>query len=365
MIAVRNDMSFTSQHNVKRKILLILKVLKSLQKPAGSVVIAKHLKERGVELSERAVRYHLKLTDERGLTQLVRGRDGRIITDKGLREIQSALVVDKVGLAISRIEQLAYRTSINLDDLSGSVPVNISFFAEDQFQDALQIMSPVFESGLCVSKLVAVAEGGQYIGDVMVPHGSIGLATVCSIVVNGALLKAGIPMDSRFGGILQLQDHEPVRFTEMIHYNGCSLDPSEIFIKARMTSVREVTDTGNGEILANFREIPAICQFLAEDIIQKLKHAGFNGVFVTGDISLPVCEITVDLNKIGIILLGGLNPVAAAAEAGIEADNHSMSSIIEYRKLVDYKVVLNEIREIASPSCSTKDKNTNLYKVLR
>ena len=70
-------------------------------------------------------------------------------------------------------------------------------------------MSPVFESGLCVSDLVAVAEEGQYIGDVLVPHGHIGLATACSIVINGALLKAGIPMDSRFGGLLQIENHEP------------------------------------------------------------------------------------------------------------------------------------------------------------
>jgi repressor of nif and glnA expression len=65
----------------------------------------------------------------------------------------------------------------------------------------------------------------------------VGLATVCSIVTNGVLLKAGIPIDSRFGGILQVQNDKPVRFTEIIHYDGSSLDPSEIFIKARMTAI--------------------------------------------------------------------------------------------------------------------------------
>ena len=358
-------MSFTSQHNVKRKILLILKVLNSLQKPAGSVVIAKLLKERGVELSERAVRYHLKLTDEQGLTQLVRGRDGRIITEKGLHEIQSALVVDKVGLSISRIEQLAYRTSVDLENLNGLVPVNISFFSEDTFPDAVRSMSPIFENGFCVSNLIAVAGGGQYLGDVLVPEGNIGLATVCSIVVNGALLKAGIPMDSRFGGILQLQNHKPVRFTEMIYYNGSSLDPSEIFIKARMTSVRDAATTGDGEILANFREIPAICQPLAERIVQNLRNAGFNGVLVTGNVSENICEISIDLNRIGIILVGGLNPVAAAAEAGIEVENRSMSSVIEYRKLVSYREALNEIRKIPARGYSDNGKNKKSSQVLQ
>ena len=319
--------------------LFILKVLSGLQKPAGSVVIAKHLKEQGIDLSERAVRYHLRLTDERGLTELVTGRDGRIITNKGLKEIEKALVSDKVGFAISRIEHLAYRTNFNLDTRSGEIPVNISFFPRDKFKEAFEIMSPVFEKGLCVSKLIAVAKAGQKLGDITVPENRIGLASVCSIVVNGALLKAGIPMDSRFGGILQLQNHQPVRFTQVIYYNGSSLDPSEIFIKARMTSVKESAITGSGEILANFREIPAMCEPVTRRIVDNLKQAELNGVLAIGEVSEPLCEITVDVNKIGIILIGGLNPVAAAAEAGIEAENHSMCTVLEYKNLVDYREV--------------------------
>ncbi len=337
-------MSFITQHNVERKILSILKVLSTLQKPAGSVSIAKHLKERGIDLSERAIRYHLRLTDERGFTQLISERDGRVITEKGLHEIQSALVNDKVGLAISRIEQLAFRTNLDLEKLSGKVPVNVSLFPEEKFPEALKEMSPVFEKGLCVSRLVHTVAGGESIGDILVPDGMVGLASVCSIVINGALLKAGIPMDSRFGGLLQLHNHKAVRFTEMIHYNGSSLDPSEIFIKARMTAVKEAVLSGDGEILANFREIPAICQPVAENVINGLKRAGILGVLLVGNVSEPVCEISIDLNKIGIILLGGLNPVAAAAEAGIEAENHSMSTVIDFRLLKPFEEVLTKFR---------------------
>lgn len=336
-------MSFTSQPNVERKILSILKVLSGLQKPAGSVIIAKHLKEHGVDLSERAVRYHLRLTDERGLTQLVRDRDGRTITDKGLREIDSAMVNDKVGFAISRIEQLAFRTNFDLENQSGAVPVNLSFFPKDKFFEAFKIMAPIFEKGYCVSNLVKIAVPGEWLGSQLVSPGYLGLATVCSIITNGALLKAGVPMDSRFGGILQLQDYKPVRFTEIINYHGCSLDPSEIFIKARMTSVRETARSGSGEILANFREIPSICQPIAYNVISGLRRARMDGVLSVGNTSQAVCEVNVDLNKIGIVLVGGLNPVAAAAEAGIEAENHSMSTLVDYRVLKDYKEALNEI----------------------
>ena len=91
---------------VERKALSILKILSDNPEPLGATVLARHLKDCGIDLSDRAVRYHLKLMDERGLTELV-GRDGRAITPRGLEEIKNALVRDKVGFAISRIELLA------------------------------------------------------------------------------------------------------------------------------------------------------------------------------------------------------------------------------------------------------------------
>ena len=324
---------------VERKVLSILKILSDSKEPLGARVIARRLKDHGVELGERAVRYHLQLMDGQGLTQNI-GRDGRLITESGIDELKSALVRDKVGFAISRIELLAFRTTFNWENRTGSVPVNISFFPKEKFAQALQAMRPAFANGLCVSDLVAVAAEGESLGEVTVPDGKIGLASVCSIVVNGSLLKAGVPIDSRFGGILQVRNHQPLRFVELIHYSGSSLDPSEVFIRARMTSVREVTTSGSGKILANFREIPALCRPIAEEVTAKLREAGLGGLLLMGNTSEAVCEIPVELNRIGIILLGGLNPVAAAEEAGIEAESHAMSTVIDYQNLVKFLEVV-------------------------
>ena len=323
--------------DVERKVFSILKVLSDdCQEPRGARVIAHRLKDYGVELGERAVRYHLKLMDERGLTRLV-GRAGRLLTEQGEEELGSALVKDKVGLAISKIELLAFRTDFDYEKRCGRIPVNVSFFPEEEFEKALQAMKPAFKEGLCVSKLVAVASEGERLGEFIVPDRSIGLATVCSIAINGVLLKAGVPMDSRFGGILQMRNHNPFRFVELIHYGGSSLDPSEVFIRARMTSVKEAAKRGNGKILANFREIPALCRGIAEEVVANLQEAGLGGLLVMGNTSEPVCEIPVELNRIGMILLGGLNPVAAAEEAGIEAENHAMSTVMEYRDLIKFE----------------------------
>jgi repressor of nif and glnA expression len=331
-------MGFETQ-DVERKVIAILRVLNDSQEPMGGKVIAQRLKGCGIELGERAVRYHLKLMDGRGLTRLVGRRDGRVLTGRGIEEVKSALVKDKVGFAISKIELLAFRTNFDHEKRCGLIPVNVSFFPNDKFSRALQAMKPAYEVGFCVSDLVAMASAGERLGELVVPEGNIGLATVCSIVINGCLLKAGVPMDSRFGGILQVQNHKPLRFSEIIYYTGCSLDPSEIFIRAKMTSVGEAARRGQGRVLANFREIPAVCRPIAEEVITRLREAGLGGLLLLGNTSEAVCEIPVELNKIGMILLGGLNPVAAAEEAGIEAENHAMSTVMEYQDLIKFKEV--------------------------
>lgn len=334
-------MSFEN-HDTERKKFHILKILGGSKGPLGSRVIADRLQDIGIRLEERTVRYHLRLMDEKGLTRMVRHRDGRIITEYGLAELKRALVSDKVGLAMSRIETLAFGTDFDPDTLTGSIPVNISFFPRASFRKALGVMKSVFQAELCVSDRVLVADEGERMGDLVVPEGMTGFATVCSIAINGALLKASVPVNSKFGGVLQMHNHQPLRFIELIHYSGSSMDPSEIFIRARMTTVNQVKETGSGEILANFREVPAVCQQLTAEIARKLEKAGIGGIILMGDISEPVCEIPVDVNRVGVVLIGGLNPVAATHEAGIESESQAMSTLIEYNSLVKFSEVCDE-----------------------
>jgi repressor of nif and glnA expression len=121
---------------------------------------------------------------------------------------------------------------------------------------------------------------------------------------------------------------------ELIQYSGSSLDPSEIYIASKMTSVGQVVRKGQGKILANFREIPAICQPEAKRVVAGLKEADLGGVLLLGEVSKSVCEVPVELNKVGMILTGGLNPVAAAVESGIQVENHAMSTVMEYQDLI-------------------------------
>ncbi len=334
-------MSFEN-HAIEQKKFYILKALGDSEKPLGSRAIATQLQKFGIRLDESAVRYHLRLMDEKGLTGMIRHRDGRIITEYGRTELKRALVSDKVGLAMSRIETLAFGTDFDPDTLTGSLPVNISFFHRTDFKKALGVMNSVFQAGFSVSDRVLAADEGERMGELIVPPGMVGFATVCSIAINGALLKAGVPVNSKFGGVLQMRNHRPLRFVELIYYTGSSMDPSEIFIRAGMTKVSQVHETGDGEILANFREIPAVCQTLTSEIASKLEKAGIGGIILMGDVSKPVCEIPVDVNRVGVVLIGGLNPVAAAREAGIESESHAMSTLVTYDSLVKFSEVYSK-----------------------
>jgi HTH-type transcriptional regulator, global nitrogen regulator NrpRI len=318
--------------DTERKIVSILRILSRHSEPLGSITIARDLERQGVFLSERAVRYHLRIMDERGYTQPL-GRDGRMITSLGLKEVKEALAPEQLGLIREKLEMLAYQTTFDPRKRTGQVPINTSLIDKDKFKAAKSAMKECCKAGICVSDLVATASEHETLGSVIVPSGRIGFATICSVALNGVLLKAGIPTDYKFGGILEVRDFKPRRFVAVIEYSGTSLDPSEQFIRAKMTSVREVIKTGSGKVIGVFRTIPAPARKDVEDKIAMLKEAGIDGAFAMGNISEPLCQILVGLNQFGVIQLGGLNPLAAAVESGVEIENIAESGLIDFQQL--------------------------------
>ena len=318
--------------DAESKLISILKILSESSEPLGSITIARRLEGEGVFLSERAVRYHLRIADERGYTQPV-GRDGRMITTEGRQEVKEALAPQQLGFVREKLELLAYQTTFDPEKRTGQLPINTSLIGEDKFKKAVSAMKDTFRARICVSDLVATASEGEKLGSVVVPSGQVGLATVCSAAVNGVLLKAGVPTEFRFGGVLEVRNSKLRRFVAIIDYAGTSLDPSEQFIRARMTSVGEASRTGNGKILGVFRTIPAPAREVLKEKVAFLKEAGIDGIYALGNISEPLCQIPVALNRIGVVQLGGLNPVAAAVEAGIEIENVAESGLINFEQL--------------------------------
>lgn len=317
----------------------ILTVLDKQSDIIGSKEISKHLKLHGVDLTERTVRYHLKILDERGLTKVF-GKEGRRITQKGCEELAQSHIPEKVGFVISRMETLSYMTSFDIDKQEGDIILNVSYIHKKDLKNAIKVMKPVYKSSYIMSDKLVIAEEGEQIGEVIVPEGKIGLGTVCSVTINGIFLKAGIPLASKFGGVIQIEDSLPSRFTALISYEGSSLDPLEIFIRSKMTNVIHAVKKHSGRILASFREVPVVGVEEAKSIAEKMADTGIGGILLIGNPNQPLLEMPVGIDKAGMIVVGGLNPVAALEEAGIPTESKAMSTLYEYSKLISFKDAL-------------------------
>jgi HTH-type transcriptional regulator, global nitrogen regulator NrpRI len=334
----------------ERKLLAILKTLSRCTEPLGSNTITRILEQEGLSLSERGVRYHLKIADQRGYTQSY-GRGGRKLTDRGQQELRQALAVRQMGSAANKLKMLAYQTSFDPVKRTGALPINTSLIDKEKFKQAVFAMKAAYDAGFCVSNLAATALEGEKLGSVIVPEGKIGFATPCSVAVNGVLLKAGIPTEYKYGGLLEIKSTKPTRFVAIIDFEGTSLDPSEEFISSHVTGVQEAAGTGNGIILAVYRTIPLAARSAAEEKIAALREAGMGGVYATGVANEPFCQIRVDLNRFGIIQLNGLNPIAAAVESGIEIENYAGSGLIDYSRLQPFDKIRVEDYRVHRSHC--------------
>jgi repressor of nif and glnA expression len=128
-----------------------------------------------------------------------------------------------------------------------------------------------------------------------------------------------------------MRDGEPVRFVELIEYVGTTLDPLEAFIRAGMTRVRDCVQEGSGIIGASFREIPSAAADDAKRIAEAMKAHGLGGVMAIGSPNRPLLDIPVAEGRTGIIVIGGLNPVAAVHESGIRVSMISLAGLEDIR----------------------------------
>lgn len=321
----------SEDRDVRRKMVAILRVLSTCDKPLGARELSRELSRLGIELSERQVRYHLQFMDERGLTVAV-GNAGRVLTDVGRAELNRALVHEKVGFVAARIDRLAYATTFDIETGQGDVILNVSRLRAEDLPRALEIARVAMDADLCMSHLAIVAEAGETLGE-PVPEGMVAVGTVCSVTLNGVLLHHYIPVNSVYGGLLQMSEAQPLRFVELVSYAGSSIDPLHIFIHSGLTSSYQAATTGSGMVGAGFREIPAIALDHALEIIDRLKEHGLGGVLAVGAPGQPLLDLPVGLDRVGLVVIAGLTPMAAASEQGIEIEHHALSTTCDYTLL--------------------------------
>lgn len=327
---------------IEKKRLAILKILKNSNEPVPSQKIQEKLNNSGYDISERTVRFHLLALDKIGYTEYV-GKRGRKITNNGLIELSKAKVYDKIGFLSAKIDQMSYKMDFNLAKKTGKVVVNLSLIDKKEIKKAYPLMIKVFNAGFAMGNLLTLFNSGEQVEDLEIPEGYIGVGTVCSITLNGVLLNNGIPVRSRFGGVLEIEDNKPIRFVSIINYDGTSLDPLEIFIKSGMTDYIGVIESGSGLIGASFREIPAASRDNVLEISEKLDKIGLGGIMIIGLPGQSIYEIPISEGLVGAVVIGGLNPIAILEETGHNIFSHALSGFVDYSRLFHYSELKTQI----------------------
>ena len=143
--------------DVQRKMVAILRIIHESHSPIGGRLIADRMNLRGYDIGERGVRYYLCILDERGLTKRL-GYDGRVITERGINELKNALVGDRVGFIITKIERFMLDTTFDLETRQGSVIINISIIDKKDLDKTIEILKQVIHSGLPFSPYIKLIE---------------------------------------------------------------------------------------------------------------------------------------------------------------------------------------------------------------
>ncbi|MDD2439546.1 MAG: DUF128 domain-containing protein [Methanosarcinaceae archaeon] len=239
----------------------------------------------------------------------------------------------RIQFTSSRIRDLMFRTSFDPKTMKGDVILNVSMIDKENLADVLGIFKMVISSGLSVSPYVKLLSEGESIGELKVEKGKVGIGSVCSVTIDGVLLKAGIPINPKLGGVVQIRNGTPVRFTDVLTYASTTVDPLEVLMSQGITSVSEMLRSGSGKILANLREAPMIARDEIESRLADMVDAGFSGILEVGEPNTRVLDVPVERDHLGIVVIGGTNPMAVVQEYGIPIDTSAMSQLVPFKEM--------------------------------
>jgi repressor of nif and glnA expression len=320
----------------RRNQTAILQALDKNSSPVSSTRLAEMLAASGFHLSDRTVRLYLREMDEEGLT-LAHGKRGHVLTENGLAELRATQTFERVGYLSARIDQMTYAMDFDLATRTGRLVVNTSLVNPHQLQQCMEQVCRVFAGGWAMGNRLALLPPGETVGKLTVPPDKVGFCTVCSITLNGVLLKHGVPTVSRFGGLLELRNGQPTRFVEMIHYDGTSIDPLEVFIRGGMTDYLGAVRDANGLIGASFREMPEDSRELVLQLADRLSDIGLGAFLEVGLPGQSVLGLPITSGRIGSVVIGGLNPIAILEEMNYRVYSRALSGLLDYNRLFPYE----------------------------
>ncbi|WFN34831.1 NrpR regulatory domain-containing protein [Methanogenium sp. S4BF] len=310
----------------ERKSVEIMRILSEQHDPLGAKRLSELMAERGFAMSDRAVQYYLQYLDEKGFTRKV-GNKGRILTTEGFSEAEDALVDDRMGYVISRLEQLSFNVSFNPETLTGDIAYNLTFVPYDEIRKVTRAYDEVIACGYNFFRGYSITDN-----DPRLPPDTVGFISACSITMDGVLQNNGIGVDIVYGGRFRIADNKPVCFDDLIGYRGTTIDPLSLFINAGMTSLQSLVHTGSGVALANVREVTVQAKDRVDGIIDDMAECGF-----VRPIGIGTSPFNLRPNpyRLSIVFFSGMNLVANAVECGCNIATEIGAGIIPFSKIAE------------------------------
>ncbi|MDD1719970.1 MAG: DUF128 domain-containing protein [Methanoregulaceae archaeon] len=237
-----------------------------------------------------------------------------------------------------RIEEYSLQVDYDPVERTGKVVHNMALIHSDDLEQVIPLCRDAYASGISVSSMIRFLESGEKAGDYRIPEGFTGVITVCSSTIDGILLHKGVPLRPIGGGAVEVERRIPRRFIHMILFEHTTIDPLQVLASQDITSVNSVMRTGSGIILANLRECHMEAEPLLSSVLEELAANSFSGILDVGMPNTPALGVTVDPQYLGVVAIGGTNPMAAVKEKGFWVQTQAMKGLIDVTEL-------REIRE--------------------
>jgi repressor of nif and glnA expression len=304
------------------------------------------LSAQGIDLAERTLRLHLSELAEAGLVER-HGRRGYRLSTAGAEIARESSAPRRLGSILYRMEETTCQVSFDLASGQGLVSVNAYLVPRALLGALCDDLEAVFRARLAVGARVLLAAPGEDLHGRTVPDDHIGLGTMCSLTLAGMLMRHGVPSHPLFGGLLRVEGFKPAHFLEMARYDGTSLSPNELFIRAGFTSVARAATTGGGVITASFREVPMSALDRLRDLQRDCDEAVFPGLMLVGRPGQPVLNVPVHEGRVGVVMATGLNPIACLWERDHRVDLHAMVGPMSYDRLIPFSTFRHHALRLA------------------
>ncbi|WML67386.1 MAG: Global nitrogen regulator NrpRII [Methanoregula sp. SKADARSKE-2] len=236
-----------------------------------------------------------------------------------------------------KIEDFAIQVTFDPVAGEGNVVYNLSLIKNEDLEFAISVLKNAYRAGISVSGLVKFFKSGETIADFVVPDGDTAICTMCSMTFDGLLINRGIPINPIGGGVVEIENRTPIRFTHIILYEYTTIDPLQVLISQKTTAVTSVMRKGSGSILANIREFHMEAEPLVSVVLDELSSSSYSGILEVGMPNLPLLGVPVSPQYVGIAAIGGTNPLAAIREGGRPVRIQAMKGLIDVKELEEIR----------------------------